>query len=152
MSNDDSYNQYAEQEARRQKRAAELRVSTRAALFDALEAAGIASVTVSFDGEGDSGQIEDISAYSSSCSPMKIPAGKIAIPTPKQDGSGTEETKQRIREVIEELCYDLLTDDYACWQDNDGSFGEFEFNVARRTIGLTFNSRYSDYDTSTATY
>jgi hypothetical protein len=32
-------------------------------LFDTLAAASITSVTVSFDGEGDSGQIEEIMAY-----------------------------------------------------------------------------------------
>ena len=41
---------------------AELRPANKAAVFDALTAAGLTIVTVRFDGYGDSGQIEDIEA------------------------------------------------------------------------------------------
>ena len=43
-------------------REAELRPANQERLFDALSTAGITHVTVTFDGEGDSGQIESISA------------------------------------------------------------------------------------------
>ncbi|OZA04478.1 MAG: hypothetical protein B7Y02_16365, partial [Rhodobacterales bacterium 17-64-5] len=45
-------------------REAELRPANKDRLFDALTAAGISHVTVTFDGEGDSGQIESIAAWS----------------------------------------------------------------------------------------
>ncbi len=42
--------------------ALELRVGNKAALFGALQAAGLTQVVVSFDGYGDSGQVENIAA------------------------------------------------------------------------------------------
>ena len=44
------------------RRSAALFPANKAALFDALGAAGITTVTVTFDGYGDSGQIEEITA------------------------------------------------------------------------------------------
>ena len=46
----------------RKRRRAELRPTNKAAVFDALAVAGIVSVVISFDGYGDSGQIEGIEA------------------------------------------------------------------------------------------
>ena len=45
-----------------QKALAEANVINKATVFDALAAAGIAIVNVTFNGEGDSGQIEGITA------------------------------------------------------------------------------------------
>src|SRR3546814_16633839 len=56
----------------RQRRRAELRPANKAALFDVLTAVGITSVVVSFDGYGDSGQIEGIEARNA--------AGEVALP------------------------------------------------------------------------
>ena len=72
-----------QQEARRKTLAAELRISTKAKLFDLLQAAGIARVTVAFDGQGDSGQIEDISAFSEANKPIKLPGKRLSIQTAK---------------------------------------------------------------------
>ena len=53
---------FAEQ-AERSARIDELRPANRDRLFEGLSAAGITHVTVTFDGEGDSGQIESIAAW-----------------------------------------------------------------------------------------
>jgi hypothetical protein len=50
-----------------------------------------------------------------------------------------------LREAIEELCYSYLEQDYGGWENNDGAFGEFIFDVATRKIGLEFNSRFTDH-------
>jgi hypothetical protein len=54
--------------------------------------------------------------------------------------------------VIEHLCYGLLEDHHGGWQDNDGAFSEFAFDVLARTLTLTFNARITDYDTSTQSF
>ena len=48
----------------RQARIDALRPGNKDRLFDGLSAAGITHVTVTFDGEGDSGQIESVAAWS----------------------------------------------------------------------------------------
>jgi hypothetical protein len=50
-------------EAERSARIDALRPANRDRMFDGLTAAGITHVTVTFDGEGDSGQIESIGAW-----------------------------------------------------------------------------------------
>ena len=57
---------------RYQRTQAEANVYNKTVVFDALTAAGITSVTVSFDGEGDSGQIEDIHCEGSEADIEKI--------------------------------------------------------------------------------
>jgi hypothetical protein len=152
MTEDDSYSRYVEQEERRKKLAADLRISTKAKLFDVLEAAGIASVTVTFDGEGDSGQIEDISAFCKANKPRKLPKRRLTIQTAKHDGNGADETTLPLAEVIENLCYELLEDRHEGWEINEGAYGEFVFDVGSGEITLTFNYRMSDVETSTHTF
>ena len=45
----------------------ELGKANKAAIFDALAAANISLVSVEFDGEGDSGQIDNLTAYPRQC-------------------------------------------------------------------------------------
>jgi hypothetical protein len=152
MTDDDSFTRYEQQEARRKALAAELREATKAKLFDILEAAGIASLTVTFDGQGDSGQIDDTSAFSKANKPLKLPRKRLTIQTAKPDGSGPDETMLPVEEVIEQLCYELLEDQHDGWEINEGAYGEFEFDVCTREITLTFNYRISDVETSTYTF
>lgn len=149
---DDSFARYQQQEQRRKKLAADLRISTKAKLLDVLEAAGIASATVTFNGEGDSGQIEDISAFCKASHPRKLPKRRLAIPTAKNDASGADEIVLTVEEVIEHLCYELLEDRHEGWEINEGAYGEFVFDVATGQITLTFNGRFTDVETSTSTF
>jgi hypothetical protein len=55
-------------------------------------------------------------------------------------------------EAIEQLCYDFLEQEHGGWENNDGAFGEFTFNVAERTVELEFNGRFSDFTTSSHTF
>ena len=57
---------------------AELQPQNRAALFDALAAAGITLIVVTFDGYGDSGQIENIEAKAGDAV-VGMPAGEVEI-------------------------------------------------------------------------
>ena len=120
-------------------------------VFEALAAASITTVTVTFDGEGDSGQIEDITAYAGD-GPQPLPDIQVEIQhvswgTGKLDGS-----QSPLRYAIETLCYDFLSQEHAGWENNDGAFGEFAFDVAARRIDLEFSARFSDFTTSSHTF
>ena len=38
----------------------------------------------------------------------------------------------------------ILEQEQGGWENNDGAFGEFTFDVAERTIELEFNGRFTD--------
>jgi hypothetical protein len=112
----------------------------KATVFDALAAAGIATVNVTFDGEGDSGQIDNITADDS----PNIPQVQIEL---QKTGWGTgklDSTQSTLHDAIETLCYDYLSQEQGGWENNDGAYGEFIFDVAQRSIELEFNARFSD--------
>lgn len=129
-----------EQAAARSRLAAELLPANKTALFDALSVAGIVAVVVVFDGYGDSGQIESADARDAHGA-VSLPEGEIMLAEPLYDGSASEAASLPIAEVIEKLAYDFLEEVAAGWENNDGAYGEFTFDVAARTIGLDYNER-----------
>lgn len=112
-----------------------------AGLFDALAAAGITTVLVTFDGYGDSGQVESIDARDAK-GDVALPEATIEIGLPGEVDA-TQHIAMPLREAIEELAYDLLRETHAGWENNDGGFGDFTFDVAARTISLDHNERYT---------
>jgi hypothetical protein len=137
---------WAAEEAQRRKRHAEFREINRAAIFDALEAAGLETVTVSFDGSGDSGQIEGIEAQGAKPEALQtVEVPFASIPWGKTE---PECAPMNLAKAIEELTYDVLGEQYGGWQDNEGSYGEFTFDVGRRRITLALNERYVASDSS----
>lgn len=47
-----------------------------------------------------------------------------------------------LREALEEFCYDLLSHHQPGWENNEGSHGDFVFDVASGTIALEHNQRF----------
>jgi hypothetical protein len=123
-----------------QKAVAQANVVNKRVVFDALVAAGIATVNVEFDGEGDSGQIHGIAADGSA----EIPHIHIELQKPSWGTGEVESIQSTLRDAIEALCYDYLEQQQGGWENNDGAFGEFIFSVAERKIELEFNARFSD--------
>lgn len=114
--------------------------SNKSAVFDALRAAGITVVEVVFDGAGDSGQIESVTARSGE-TPTELPVIEIEIATPLYDGSRLDHRTVKLIEAIEELAYAFLEETHDGWEVNEGAFGEFTFDVADRSIALGYNER-----------
>ena len=130
----------AEQEHAR--RANEILPANKAVLFDALAAAGITSVLVEFDGYGDSGQIEDITAKVGD-EPAELPDERIEIFDPVWGSAEIEKQTMTIREAIEALAYAFLRQTHAGWENNDGAYGDFTFDIAAWRISLDYNERYT---------
>ena len=138
---------WQQQERELARIASEVLPTNKTALFDALAAAGITTVVVTFDGYGDSGQIETIAAN----------AGDDVIPLPKVQieiasavwGSARIERQTRPAEkAIETLVYDVLNQAYGGWENKDGAYGEYTFDVAEQTITLDYNERHMESDHS----
>ncbi len=130
----------AEQEHTR--RANDILPANKAVLFDALAAARITSVHVEFDGYGDSGQIEDITVKAGE-EPAELPDERIEIFDPVWGSADLEKQTVTIGEAIETLAYAFLRQTHEGWENNDGAYGDFTFDVATRTISLDYNERYT---------
>jgi hypothetical protein len=134
---------------------AELRSTNKAVVFDALTAAGITIVTVSFDGYGDSGQIEDIDANAGE-EVVTLPPGNVEIAAADWNlvaVSGEMQVKPKrtemsIRDGIEHLAYAFLEETHDGWENNNGAYGNFVFDVDTRTITLDYNARRIESDYS----
>lgn len=57
-----------------------------------------------------------------------------------------------LEKAIENLCYDYLEKTHAGWENNDGGYGEFSIDVAKRSIELEFNGRFTDTWTDIHTF
>jgi hypothetical protein len=125
--------------------------ANKAVLFDALAAAGITDVTVEFDGEGDSGQIESVIACKGDAH-VPLPGQTVTLQSASWDGKEVSLQEMAFHEAIERLCYDYLEQEQGGWENNDGAFGDFKLSVASRTVELEFNGRYSDVHTSAYTF
>ena len=132
----------AEQAAREAAEVA-LHARNKEVLFDGLRLVGIAHVLVSFDGSGDSGQIESIEARSDADQSATLPAAQITFAGIDWQSGAPTERRLTLEGAVEELVYDLLSDTHCGWQDNDGAYGEFCIDARTRTIHLEFNERFS---------
>ena len=122
----------------------EVLLANKTALFDALAAAGITTVTINFDGYGDSGQIESIDARAGD-QDRALPAVTVEIASVGWGGATIDRQTQPIRDAIEMLVYDVLGQTHGGWDNNDGACGDFTFDVTERTITLDYNERCMDY-------
>ena len=124
------------------RRAEENLVANKAVLFDSLAAAGIETVTVLFDGYGDSGQIERIDVGAGEGT-ILLPSDRIEIARTTWESPEIERQTLTVHEALETLVYDFLRQVNSGWEINDGAYGELTFDVAERTIKLDYNERHT---------
>jgi hypothetical protein len=96
-----------------------------------LKEAGVEVVHINYDGCGDSGQIEDIT-YLDAAGKALDPASKVTI----------------AEDRLMDLFYDLTQARHPGWENNDGAFGEFEWNLTADTLHHSHSDRFTDYDTT----
>ncbi len=130
-------------ESMHKSRSDEVLPTNKRALFDALAAAGIEIVTVSFDGYGDSGQIEDIDARRGH-ELVKLPDEKIQVVVASWGSPSLEHHTFTIEEAIEYFVYEFLSESHCGWCNDDGAFGDFTFDVADQSISLDYHERYTE--------
>jgi hypothetical protein len=119
------------------------------ALFDALDVHDIFSVTVSFDGCGDNGQIESIEINQDA--EAALPNTMIEFEETFTTG-GIKTSFLSLRQAIEAMVYRFLERTHCGWPDNEGAYGEFTFDTASRSITLDYNERYIETTNSTHTF
>ncbi len=124
------------------------RALSKAIIFAALAEAGIHKVSIELDGSGDSGQVDDILGWNAAGDtiPLTPSERKLQLASPVPGNPPVEMTFQ---DAIETLAYDYLEETHCGWENNDGAFGTFVFDVPDRTITLEHNERYTEVTTST---
>jgi len=122
--------------------AAKLVPGNKERLLAFLASAGITLVVATFDGGGDSGQIEEIAAFNGNHS-ANLPAGAVELQVLDHGAQAPAARLFPAEEAIEDLAYDLLRQTHCGWENNDGAFGEFTFDVAAGTITLDYNERFT---------
>lgn len=130
----------AQEQARKNLRDS-VRPENKAALFDALTQVGITTILVEFDGYGDSGQIEGIGAHAGPDIAVNLPERSIEIARVEYGSPEIVRETCTVKEAIERLAYDFLEDTHGGWENNEGAYGDFLFDVAERTITLNYNER-----------
>jgi hypothetical protein len=90
----------------------------------------VARVEAEYDGAGDSGQIEAIS--------FRDASGAIV----------TEQVSEQTRGHVESLLYALLNLRHGGWENNDGAFGSFGWDLSDGSMDHVHHARYTDHDTS----
>jgi hypothetical protein len=134
---------YDEKDSAFKALSASMHAANKKALFDALEAAGITRVLVSFDGSGDSGQIEEIGAVSGD-QLRDFPPGTVVIGRAYWGASEADLVECSVYQAVETLVYDFLDETHSGWENNAGAYGEFTFNVTGRSITLDYNERFEE--------
>jgi hypothetical protein len=122
-----------------------IRPENKAALFDALARAGITSVEVTFDGYGDSGQIESVMTMAGDTE-VALPVVSITIAHAEWGCPDVKRGTYPLEQAVEQLAYDFLRETHCGWENNAGAYGDFYFNVAERTITLNHNRRFESSD------
>ncbi len=96
-----------------------------------LQAAGVATVEVSYDGCGDSGQIEHIAGFGADHEEMDL-----------AQAAGIDKRQ------LMDLFYDLTQVRHPGWENNDGACGEFHWTITTQALQHTHRDRITDYETT----
>jgi len=140
------YSQLSAEWVERNRRLTAANNRNRRAVFDALTALGVRSLTIAFDGCGDSGQIGDIEIDGAGA--LSGDAAYVVAPC-----QAAETTRMiALAEAVENLCYALLEQEYDGWETDSGAFGIFTFDTVRRAIELEFNCRFEILETTGRTF
>lgn len=123
----------------------ELHDGNREILFDILAREGVETVIIQFEGSGDEGSLEN-SDLPDRIKKVVIEGSRVSQGTVWHAGGSTHRWKENctVEEVLQSLCYEVLNIRHGGWENNDGAYGEFTFNVKERTAHLDFNERYTE--------
>jgi hypothetical protein len=114
----------------------------KAVLLKALASARVTHVVVTFDGYGDSGQIENVEVRSGD-DVVAMPPDQIDFVEAVWGQPAPQHASVTIADALERLAYDVLEKTHCGWENNDGAYGDVIFDVAEETITLDYNERYT---------
>ena len=108
-----------------QRRAAEQRVETRAALLAELRALGVRSIEVQYEGYGDSGNVEDV----------VVSPDTITLP-------------EALRRRVEDFGWDFAYALSPGFENNEGGYGELTWALEADKIDVSHSNRFIETNTT----
>jgi hypothetical protein len=136
MDNDEFGSYWDKYKAEQKARVAEI-PGKKDRVLGILHTNGVATVTVGYSGDGDSGQVDDI---------VGLDANGVAVDLVFA-GMPADETKG-LHEMIEEFAWDVIAFEHDGFENNDGGFGSLEIDVEARTIKWVHNNNVTTYETT----
>ena len=109
--------------------------AAKAELIPILAAHGITTVVIAYDGYGDEGQIDTITA-------MDADGAEAAMPLvacqrfDSRFGGGVTASNAFLPEALDALGYEVLAACFGGWENNEGSLGSLTIDVAAGTIAV----------------
>lgn len=121
-------------------------------VYDLLGGIGVESFVVTFDGGGDSGQVESPCEFKPAKVGKKaeklleevVEGAKVSDGVRWNPGGGNEtiwKENPTLNGMIESICYEALEDSNGGWEINEGSEGTFLFDVKKRKVHFDFEAR-----------
>jgi len=126
-------------------------------LFDTLEETRVASIEVTFNGCGDSGQIESVIYEDHRGKEVSEPKLVVKGSYTGKHHEWDDQKKTfvevgggegKVRDIVEQVCYDKLEASHGGWEINEGSYGTFVFDVLNRKVNLEYNERIEEVRSS----
>ena len=125
----------------------------KAADYAALAALGIARIDVTYDGCGDSGCIDTVTAYGAAGQIIEmLPETNVTIRV--RDTEWNEEAQSyqtrfaerrvSVRDAVVHWCYELLEDHFPGWEIDGGADGTITIDVKKRRGQLEHEARYTE--------
>jgi len=113
-------------------------MTDRQKILDLCRRNGVTVITASYSGYEDSGSIDD---------PQFEPSGALNLNAPfdtKPHPWRANETMPRnVGDIITDIFYQLLEDRHPGWEINDGSQGEFTWDITKDKISLEHGANYT---------
>lgn len=126
-------------------------------VFDLLSKTDVKKFEVAFDGYGDSGQLEEIVFEKKSDENY---FEQIVKGVSCREGMVWENGRMRLRtnvrdlslkDLVLDVSYEILEAKHGGWEINEGSYGNFTWDVEKRTIQMEYNERYVEVNTTIET-
>lgn len=125
----------------------------KAADYAALDALGIAKIEIIYDGCGDSGCIEEATAYDEAGQVIETMPDTLVTITVRDTvwNEVTDKCEPRFIErqvtpweAIKHWCYDILEDHFPGWEIDGGANGTITIDVKRRRGRLDHEARFTE--------
>jgi hypothetical protein len=114
-----------------------------------LRTMGVTSVTCTYDGSGDSGDMQDIMLVSGAL--VGENSSKSLQNFVDRHVSTVETSKQlftqKMADALENALWKIVSDNFPGWENEDGAFGEIDVTVEDGKIKVEHNQRYTEVNT-----
>jgi len=148
----DSYNRIVEMMAKSRDSAAKRIQSNKHILFDAFDANSVTGADARFDGSGDSGGVDEIDLATdqdANAILTKVVEGAKVLECTRFGTEGWEDVLTTdpitIKDLIESIVYDALKAEHEGWENNEGAYGDIQFDSETRKIIMNFYERSTEH-------